>query len=49
MVVLGAAVGYREIEKRRPREVTFEQLKANPDEYEGRTIILEGSISTVER
>ena len=42
IVILGAAVGYREIEKRRPQEVTFDQLEAGSDEYGGRTIIIEG-------
>ena len=42
IAILVVAAGYREIERRRPREVTFEQLEASPDEYGGRTIILEG-------
>ena len=42
IAALGAAIGYREIMKRKPLQVTFDQLKANPDEYDGRTIIVEG-------
>jgi hypothetical protein len=42
IVILGVAIGYREIERRRPREVTFKQLEASPDEYSGRRIVVEG-------
>ena len=42
IATLGAALSYQEIEKRKAREITFEQLKASPDEYDGKNIIIEG-------
>ena len=46
ITISGAAVDYRETQRGKPREVTFEQLKANPDEYDGGTIIIEAGGDT---
>ena len=42
IAMLGAAFGFQMMERRKPREVTFEQLETSPDENNGRTIVIEG-------